>query len=239
MRRVRNLHSLRVGRARRYTDRAMSKIREQFERPPEAPLAVEPTGDLRPYVVFTQLKPGGPYIYAGWLEAADDTMAMDFAKEHYGQDQECVNIQVIRREHITSSDGLYAAMEDEPSPQPSPSGRGSKTTDALRSFVVYTQKRAGDLWISAPAPGIVDSAKPQAALEVARTTIKQAAAAHVIWVVPVDKIISTHGDLIWRHTDQSYRLARGYGREVRAKWVAFRDEQKLAEYEKDDLQEAF
>jgi 1,2-phenylacetyl-CoA epoxidase PaaB subunit len=197
----------------------MSKIREQFQKPPDAPLNVEPTGDLKPYVIFTQLKSGGPYIYAGWLEAADDDMAMAFAKEHYGQDQECVNIQAIARENITSSDGLYS----------------SKNIKA-GAFVVFTQKRAGDLWIGA---GTVDAAKPQAAIENAKKSIKPAAAAHAIWVVPTDKMISTHGDLIWRYTDQSYRMARGYGREVRAKWIAFRDEKQLAEYEKDDLQEAF
>ena len=58
----------------------MSKIRQHppITSPPPhpgAPLAVSPTGDLKPYVVFTQLKAGGPYIYAGWLEAADDAMA--------------------------------------------------------------------------------------------------------------------------------------------------------------------
>ena len=197
----------------------MSKIREQFKKPPDTPLAVEPTGDLKPYVIFTQLKANGPFIYAGWLEAADDAMAMDFAKEHYGQDQECVNIQAIRRENITSSDGLYTSNNV---------GGGS--------FAVFTQKRAGDLWIGA---GNVDSAKPQAAIETAKKSIKQAAAAHAVWAVPTDTIISTHGDLIWRYTDQSYRLARGYGREVRAKWIAFRDEKQLAEYEKDDLTDTF
>lgn len=196
----------------------MSKIREQFESPPSTPLGVEPTGDLKPYVIFTQLRAGGPYIYAGWLEAADDDMAMAFAKEHYGQDQECVNIQAIRREDITSSDGLYVGKA------------------AGGSFSVFTQKKAGDLWITA---GTVDGAKPQAAIDAARATMKQATTAHAIWVVPVNRIITTHGDLIWRHTDQSYRLARGYGREVRVKWIAFRDEKQLAEYEKDDLAEAF
>ena len=58
------------------------------------------------------------------------------------------------------------------------------------------------------------SAWAQEAINVARKTLKLAANAHAIWVVPTDKIISTHGDLIWRYTDQSYRLARGYGREV-------------------------
>jgi 1,2-phenylacetyl-CoA epoxidase PaaB subunit len=207
----------------RYTV-VVSKIREQFQTPPPAPLAVSPTGDLKPYVIFTQLKSNGPYIYAGWLEAADDDMAMAFAKEHYGQDQECVNIWAIDRVHVTSSDGLYKARE-------AASGGGK--------FEVFTQKRAGDLWLSA---GEVSGANPQEAIEAARSAIKQAANAHTVWVVAKHGIISTHGDppeLIWRHTDQSYRLARGYGREVRAKWIAFRDEKQLAEYEKDDLADAF
>lgn len=199
----------------------MSKIREQLVSPPPTPLAVSPTGDLKPYVIFTQLKVNGPWIYAGWLEAADDTMALDFAREHYGQDQECVNVLAISREHITSSDGLYKSS-------PSPQGR--------RSYVVFTQKKAGDLWLSA---GTVDAANPQEAIEAAKKNLKQAASAHVIWVVPEAHLVSTQGDLVWRYTDQSYRLARGYGREVRAKWIAFRDEAQLAEYEKDDLQEAF
>jgi 1,2-phenylacetyl-CoA epoxidase PaaB subunit len=197
----------------------MSKIRERFTTPPTTPLEVEATGDLKPYVIFTQLKEKGPYIYAGWLEAVDDAMAMDFAKEHYGQDQECVNVMTIRRTDITSSDGLYESAEK-----------------ASGKFAVFTQKKAGDLWLGA---GEIDGAKPQAAIDAARKTIKQAANAHAIWVVPTKEVISTHGDLIWRHTDQSYRLARGYGRDVRAKWIAFRDEKQLAEYERDDLQEAF
>jgi len=197
----------------------MSKVREQFTVPPQTPLDVSPTGDLKPYVIFTQLKSGGPYIYAGWLEAADDAMAMDFAKEHYGQDQECVNVMAIRRDHITSSDGLYVSKQ---------SGEGT--------FQVFTQKKAGDLWITWET---IEAATPQAAIDAARQTMKQAANAHAIWVADVTNLLSTHGDLIWRHTDQSYRLARGYGREVRAKWIAFRDEKQLAEYERDDLQEAF
>jgi ring-1,2-phenylacetyl-CoA epoxidase subunit PaaB len=226
----------------------MSKIREQFDAPPPTPLAVSPTGDLRPYVIFTQLKKGGPHIYAGWLEASDDAMAMSFAKEHYGQDQECVGIWAIRREHLTSSDGLYpplpvgdgpgvrAATQQgaasnlrTPSPQPSPEGRGS--------FVAFTQKKAGDLFLEA---GAIDADSPQRAIELARRSNRMAQNAHCIWAVAKPHILATaEGEVIWRYTDQSYRLARGYGREVRAKWIAFRDESKLAEYEKDDLAEAF
>ncbi len=203
----------------------MSKIREQFSTPPQTPLSPSPAGDLKPYVIFTQLKANGPYIYAGWLEAADDDMAMAFAKEHYGQDQECVNIHAIPRDDITSSDGLY---QSDPS-HLSSSGK----------YEVFTQKRAGDLWLGAGIVELAARAKPQAAIEAARRSIKQATAAHAVWVVAQDRIISTHNDLIWRYTDQSYRLARGYGREVRAKWIAFRDEKQLAEYEKDDLADAF
>lgn len=227
----------------------MSKLREQFTAPPAEPLSVEPTGDLTPYVIFTQLRDNGPWIYAGWLEAVDDAMAMDFAKEHYGQDQKCVNVLAIAREYVTSSDGLYppssegggkgesgrAAAVCASNPKnvthtlfPSLEGRGS--------YIVFTQKNAGDLWLSA---GTIDAAKPQAAIDAARQTIKQASNAHAIWVVASKHLISTHGDLVWRHTDQSYRLAKGYGREVRAKWIAFRSEADLAQYEKDDLQDAF
>jgi 1,2-phenylacetyl-CoA epoxidase PaaB subunit len=105
------------------------------------------------------------------------------------------------------------------------------------SYTVFTQKKAGDLFLEA---GKVEADSPTAAIDAARKTNRMAHSAHCVWVVASAHIISTADDeLIWRHTDQSYRLARGYGREVRAKWVAFRDEKKLAEYEKDDLAEAF
>jgi len=218
----------------------MSKIREQFAAPPppppEAPLADEPTGDLLPYVIFTQLKANGPFIYAGWLEAADDEMAMAFAKEHYGQDQKCVNVMAIRRGHITSSDGLY---EEETGDRRRETGERPKARSPLptaRSFCVFTQKNAGDLWLEA---GRVEAATPHAAIDEAKRSIKMAQNAHATWVVDERDVTSTHDELVWRHTDQSYRLAKGYGREVRAKWIAFRSEAELAQYEKDDLQDAF
>ncbi len=67
-----------------------------------------------------------------------------------------------------------------------------------------------------------------------------AGAYHSIWVVPKNLIRSTaEGDLIWRHTDQSYRLARGYAKDVREKWEAVRVERDVDEYQKDDLKETF
>lgn len=216
----------------------MSKIREQFVAPPQSPLEVSPTGDLRPFVIFTQLRKGGPHIYAGWLEAADAGMAMDFAKEHYGQDQECVGIWAIERTHVTSSDGLYTA-----SPNLSSAGatfshsQESENVSGRTAFAMFTQKKAGDLFLEA---GVIEADSPQRAIDEAKKSNRMAQNAHCVWAVATPHILTTADDeLIWRFTDQSYRLARGYGREVRAKWIAFRDEKKLAEYEKDDLAEAF
>ena len=51
----------------------MSKLRQDValvEGDLETPVA----GDLASFVVFTQLTKGGPYIYAGWLDAVDDGM---------------------------------------------------------------------------------------------------------------------------------------------------------------------
>ena len=63
----------------------MSKLREELDII-EGDLSTPPEGDLAPYVVFTQLTRGGPYIYAGWIDACDDAMAIQFAREHYGRE---------------------------------------------------------------------------------------------------------------------------------------------------------
>jgi hypothetical protein len=63
---------------------------------------------------------------------------------------------------------------------------------------------------------------------------------HNVWAIPRAQLLSTgEDDLIWRYTDQSYRLARGYSREVRDKWKTIRAEQDLEAYEKEDLTETF
>jgi hypothetical protein len=92
------------------------------------------------------------------------------------------------------------------------------------------------LWITWET---IDAATRKLAIDAARKTMKQAANAHAIWVADVTKLLSTHNVLIWRHTIKAIAWRSGYGRDVRAKWIAIRDEKQLAEYEKDDLQEAF
>lgn len=200
----------------------MSKFRQQIDLAIlDEPIGTEPEGDLKPYVIFTQLKEGGPYIYAGWLDAPDDTMALTLAKEHYGRDQVCVGIWAILRDNLHSSDGLYTLR---------------KATAAPTTWHLFTQKRAGDVFLEA---GTVQAQTPEEALELARAK-PQAAKAHGVWITPEQHLVRTSPDeLIWRHTDQTYRLARGYTKIVKAKWKKFRAEDAMREYEKEDLREEF
>ena len=45
--------------------------------------------------------------------------------------------------------------------------------------------------------------------------------------------------MIWRSTDQSYRLAKGYSKIVRQKWDAIRASKDVDEYQKEDLKDTF
>ncbi|MHC4446723.1 MAG: hypothetical protein ACYSXF_02810 [Planctomycetota bacterium] len=198
----------------------MSKLREQVD-PINGDIQSPPEGDLKPYVIFTQLAPNGPHIYAGWLDAADDAMALQFAREHYGQDQECVNIWAIPRSTIAATEPEYPA-----STQEGPS----------RTFQIFVQQQRGGQHVSA---GTVDATSAEQAL---RAAVAQAAEQrpHSVWVVPRPHIASTdESDIIWRLTDQTYRLARGYAGEVRTKWEKIRAERDLEQYERDDLKDAF
>jgi len=198
----------------------MSKLRQDValvEGDLESPAAA----DLAPYVVFTQLTKSGQYIYAGWLDAVDNAMAIQFACEHYGQDQECVRVLVIPRTAIAGTEPRYAPSTDDGSGGP---------------FDVFVQQKAGGLYKSA---GSVEATGSKSALDAARR-VHDGGKANSIWVVPHDRITATReGDMIWRHTSQDYRMARGYSAAVREKWQTIRAERDLREYEKDDLREMF
>jgi len=201
----------------------MSKLRQQIETSiNEHDLEAPAERDLKAYVVFTQLKKDGPYIYAGWLDAPDDAIAKDYAKQHYGRDQKATAIWTVARENVFGT-------EPELSPRDDDSTAGE--------FQVFTQKVDGDAWISG---GVINANNPREALETAKQNVDNAEQLHSIWVVPSDAIIRTDDDeLVWRYSDQSYRLARGYSKEVRDKWEKIRAEQDIDEYEKEDLKEAF
>lgn len=207
----------------------MSKRRDNLQ-PSQGDLTAPAEGDLAPYVIFTQLVNDGPFIYAGWLDAADDVMALHFAREHYGQDQQCVRIWAIPRRFL-------AAPHLDTAPHGAGDEAPSRAGAAKTAYQVFTQTQSGD----APQSSIVvEAASARAAIETARTNLPGGADLHDVWAVPADRIAATaEGDLIWRHTDQTYRLARGYSRLVREKWEQVREASALRDYEKEELTEAF
>ncbi len=129
----------------------MSRLREQLDLPDPGDLKVPAEADAQPFEVFVQLVRGKPHVHAGTVDAVDAEMALQFAREHYGQDQACVHI----------------------------------------------------------------------------------------WVVPRSAMLGTdyERDVIWRYTDRSYKLARGY--QVHNRWRRFRSKEDVKSYEKEDLKEAF
>ncbi len=198
----------------------MSKFR-QAPTVTAADLGVEP--DLRGYVVFTQLKKDGPFIYAGWLDAADDEMALTFACEHYGQDQKCVHIWTAPREFVG---GLRENADAAQEPVAAP-----------REYQLFRQDEAGDAPVSAYTVTATSAAE---AIAAGRRELDGGADIHTVWAIPTEHIAATDDDdLIWRYTDQTYRLARGYSKGVREKWEKLRADRDLTEYEKDDLKETF
>lgn len=200
----------------------MSKVREQVAIP-TGDLTFPSEGDLHGYVVFTQLKTDGPFIYAGWLDAPDAAMAVILAKEHYGQDQPCTAIWVAPREFVG---GLRENADAAGEPVAAP-----------REYRIFTQGNAGDQHFSSIT---ITASCAADAIAAAREQIEGAQSLHNLWAVPIDKITATgDGEMIWRETDQTYRLARGYSKDVREKWEKIRAERDLAEYEKDDLTETF
>ena len=197
----------------------MSKFRQAFH-PVAEELDSPPEGDLHPYVAFTQLVAGGPMLYAGWLDAVDDDMALDFGCEHYGRDQACVAVWVIPRPALSGTDVDLPA---------------SDKSGSARSYVVFTQAKRGDIHYSASP---VTAASPAEAIAQAKSEAKDDPFS--IWVAPDDAVVKTGpDDLVWRKSDQTYRLARGYSKEVRRKWEIIRAKSDLEVYERDDLKESF
>ncbi len=178
--------------------------------------------DLGAYVVFTQLNEKAPHVYAGWLEGPDDALAMTLAREHYGQDQVCTSIWIAPRAFVA---GMRVNR------------KGAAEEVTRRSYQLFTQRQSGDQHRSGP---VVEATCAADALEIARAEIQGAERMHNLWAIPSGRIVRTApGTVIWRHTDQSYRLAGGYSRTVREKWERIREANALEEYEKDDLKEAF
>lgn len=192
----------------------MSKRRQHVPEV-DGDLSVPPEADLTPYVIFTQLKEGGPFIYAGWLDAVDDAMALAFAREHYGQDQVCTAIWAIPRRAVHGDGGETADL----------GGTGA--------YAVFHQKKPGDNYRSAD---MIEASSPSEAFQKARDD----APAMRVWVAAMSEVAVTEPDeVIWRYTDQTYRLARGYSKMVREKWEAIRAHPDFEAYAAEDLKETF
>lgn len=198
-----------------------SKIRQDLPIPTDD-LSVPVTGDLTAYAICTRRKAGETMILAGYLDAPDDQMAMIFAKEHYGQDQECVEIWAFPS-HV-----IAGTLADQPT---------SNEAGECRSFQTFLQKERGEVHVAGTK---VQANCSEAALELAKQSIPDTAACHNLWVVDWKDITATRdGEMIWRTTDQTYRLARGYSKDVRQKWEAIRAAREVDEYQSEDLQNTF
>lgn len=204
----------------------MSKLRDQFES-----LYDVGSGDIegeerdqRGYVVFTRLKPSHPWRSAGWLRACDDDEAVYFAREHYGRDQMVDDV-------IAIFDGVLAGTDltwDIPT---------GDDGDA-RPFMIFTQKTAGDVYVGQDA---VEATSLATAIDAAKAAAAESGTEpNAIWAVDAANVLHRgENQMLWRHLDQTYRLARGYTAIVREKWDRIRDAEALAEYRKSDLTKEF
>ncbi len=202
----------------------MSKIRQtplsfEADLPPATP-------DSRHWVVYTAKRDGAPFKWAGYVDAPDSELALQFAREHYGLDEQCVGI--ICHEHEAAVDGPYELEPLQP---------GNAVGDDGDAWTVFTLRRRGGNHQTA---GTVRA--PDADTALARATAAMAdGKISNIRVVPSNRIFETTEDelIIWRTHDMTYKLAKGYSKDVRAKWSRFRDEQTYEKYRKEDIAKHF
>lgn len=73
---------------------------------PEFPdeLATPAEGDPFAWEVFVQTERGKPHAHCGSVDAPDPETALLYAREHFGRDQECVQVWVCPREAIVRTD---------------------------------------------------------------------------------------------------------------------------------------
>ena len=182
----------------------------------------EQTGDLSfPEVesfpiweVFTQKKPTNEHVHAGSLSAPDASLAQQFAREHYGQDQVCVNLWVGKRSDFVSDEG---------------------ETD---TYEVFVQWETGDRHLHI---GTVEASNGKDAKSKCASEFLDDKPHASIWAIAISNLTVIDGgdNLIWRTSDQTYRLASGYSRVVRKKWDAIRESKAVDAYQDEDLKETF
>jgi 1,2-phenylacetyl-CoA epoxidase PaaB subunit len=178
------------------------------------------------WVVYTRKKEGSPARWAGYLDAVDVTLALQYAREHYGQDEACMGILIHLHDSLTDSE--YGI---------DPIASGDAAGDDGEAWVVFTQRRRGMIHIEAGAVAAPDAAS---AIARARTTYADGRVSNVR-VVRVKDCYETSPDelIIWRAHDMSYKLARGYSKNVRAKWASFRTQSDDDTYASEDIKDHY
>jgi ring-1,2-phenylacetyl-CoA epoxidase subunit PaaB len=82
----------------------LSKVRANIPDYDDRDLKHPAEGDMKAWEVFVQTERGKPHTHCGSVDAADAQMALQFAREHYGRDQRCVQVWVVPREAIARTD---------------------------------------------------------------------------------------------------------------------------------------
>jgi 1,2-phenylacetyl-CoA epoxidase PaaB subunit len=198
----------------------VSKIREQeFVLSDALP---DPTPDTRHWVVYTSKRAGAPHKWAGYVDAPDTELALQFAREHYGLDEVCVGI--LAHEHKDAVDGEYALE---------PLDRGDASGQDGPEWTVFTLERRGG---THQTIGVVNAPDAATAIDRGRGLFA-GKRVRSLRVVPSDKIHTTTAEelTIWRLHDMEYKLAKGYSKIVRTKWTKIRDELTYEEYQQDDI----
>lgn len=202
----------------------MSKIRETIVNF-DADLPA-PTPDHRQWVVYTCKRAGAPYKWAGYLEAPDIELALQYSREHYGLDEACIGI--ICHDHTDGTDGPYGLEPLLP---------GEAHGEDGDCWTVFTLVHRGGNHQTA---GNVKAPDAKTALQRA-TAVFADGKIRSIRVVKSDRIFMTNDDEspIWPNHDMTYKLAKGYSKDVRAKWARFRDERTYEQYRKEDIAKHF
>lgn len=202
----------------------MSKLREaKYEFAADLPPHAD--GTLLHFVIFTRRKAGVPFRFAGYVNAPDGPLALLYARDHYGQDEVCDAIWAIDREefHVTPYvDGPLAPAD-------------ASESDG-KPWTVFTQRRRGDIHVEA---GTVTAVDAPAAVAAATARFADGRIVNLAVAATSATHATAEGDVIWRSHDQSYRLARGYAKDVKEKWIAIRNRNDYEQYAEDDLEKTF
>jgi 1,2-phenylacetyl-CoA epoxidase PaaB subunit len=202
----------------------MSKVRERTLSP--AGELSAPTPDAKQWVVYTQKRKDAPFKWAGTVEAVDTELALQYSREHYGLDEACVGL--IAYERDKSVDGEYSIGPLTPSSADGEDGD---------EWLVFTLAKRGGNHQTAGTVKAPDAA----------TAINRATAAFAngkvcnIRVVPASQVHETTEQkmVIWRTHDMTYKLAKGYSKQVRSKWTRIRDNPAYEQYQKEDIETHF